>query len=111
MSGVVRLLLIWFIAAAVPLKGLAAVTMDGCGPGLTSPRPVWRAIVQHTTTSTPLMRAKDPVRRLRPAQAEAVNEVLQTASDPSTGHSAQREDEVQQLRSVLRRRSARARRG
>ena len=27
MSGVVRLLLIWFIAAAVPLKGLAAVTM------------------------------------------------------------------------------------
>ena len=33
MSGVIRLLLIWFIAAAVPLKGLAAVTMNGCGPG------------------------------------------------------------------------------
>jgi hypothetical protein len=33
MSRLVRLLLICIIAAAIPLKGLAAVTMLGCGPG------------------------------------------------------------------------------
>jgi hypothetical protein len=48
MSGVVRLLLIWFIAAAVPLKGLAAVTMGGCGPEHHSPREA-AATVAHAT--------------------------------------------------------------
>jgi hypothetical protein len=33
MSRVVRLLLICIMAVAIPLKGLAAVTMIGCGPG------------------------------------------------------------------------------
>jgi hypothetical protein len=33
MSRLVRLLLICIIAAAIPLKGLAAVTMISCGPG------------------------------------------------------------------------------
>jgi hypothetical protein len=33
MSRLVRLLLICIIAAAIPLKGLAAVMMIGCGPG------------------------------------------------------------------------------
>lgn len=33
MRGVVRLFLIWFMAAVIPLKGVAAVTTLGCGPG------------------------------------------------------------------------------
>jgi hypothetical protein len=33
MSRLVRLLLICIMAAAIPLKGVAAVTMIGCGPG------------------------------------------------------------------------------
>ncbi len=33
MRSLARLLLIWSLAVVVPLKGLAAVTMIGCGPG------------------------------------------------------------------------------
>lgn len=33
MSRLVRLLLICIMAAAIPLKGVAALTMIGCGPG------------------------------------------------------------------------------
>jgi hypothetical protein len=33
MRGVARLFLIWLLAAVVPLKGVAAVTTLGCGPG------------------------------------------------------------------------------
>lgn len=33
MRGVLRLFLIWFMAMVIPLKGVAAVTTIGCGPG------------------------------------------------------------------------------
>lgn len=87
MSGVVRLLLIWFIAAAVPLKGLAAVTMGGCGPGHHSPSQSGEVVQHATHVDSPDaqdLRLDDSV-----SATEAVNEVLQTALDPSTGHSAQ----------------------
>ncbi|MBN9203562.1 MAG: hypothetical protein J0H28_03605 [Methylibium petroleiphilum] len=88
MSGVVRLLLIWFIAAAVPLKGLAAVTMGGCGPGHHSPSQSGE-VVQHTTHVDSADAREDLRFDDSGSATEAVNEVLQTASDPSTGHSAQ----------------------
>jgi hypothetical protein len=86
--GVVRLLLIWFIAAAVPLMGLAAVTMGGCGPGHHSPGQSGE-VIQHATHVDAPDAHEDPRFGDSVSATEAVNEALQTASDPSTGHSAQ----------------------
>jgi len=88
MSGVVRLLLIWFIAAAVPLKGLAAVTMGGCGPGHHSPR-ASAEVVPHETHADSREVREDIRSGESGSAAEAVNEVSQTASDLSTGQSPQ----------------------
>lgn len=88
MSGVVRLLLIWFIAAAVPLKGLAAVTMGGCGPGHHSPR-ASAEVVPHETHADSHEVRENIWSGESGSAAEAVNEVPQTASDLSTGQSPQ----------------------
>lgn len=88
MSGVVRLLLIWFIAAAVPLKGLAAVTMGGCGPGHHSPR-ASVAVVPHEAHADSHEVREDIRSGESGSEAEAVNEVPQTAPESSTGQSPQ----------------------
>ena len=91
MSGVVRLLLIWFIAAAVPLKGLAAVTMGGCGPGHHSPR-ASAEVVPHEAHADS-REVREDIRSgdsgESGSEVEAVNEVPQTASESSTGQSPQ----------------------
>jgi hypothetical protein len=91
MSGVVRLLLIWFIAAAVPLKGLAAVTMGGCGPGHHSPR-ASAEVVPHEAHADS-REVREDIRSGESGESgsevEAVNEVPQTASESSTGQSPQ----------------------
>lgn len=88
MSGVVRLLLIWFIAAAVPLKGLAAVTMGGCGPGHHSPGASVEAVLHESHADFHDVR-EDVRSGESGSAAEAGNEVLQTASESSTGQSPQ----------------------
>lgn len=88
MSGVVRLLLIWFIAAAVPLKGLAAVTMGGCGPGHHSPGQSGE-VGQHVAHVDSHEASGDLGLDDSVSPTEAVDEALQAASDASTGHSAQ----------------------
>ncbi len=88
MSGVVRLLLIWFIAAAVPLKGLAAVTMVGCGPGHHSPSASVEAVPHETHADS--LEVRENVWTGEPGSAvEAVKEDPQTASELSTGQSSQ----------------------
>lgn len=84
MSGVVRLLLIWFIAAAVPLKGLAAVTMSGCGPGHHSSREA-NEIVQLETHGD-FHEVREDVRS---GNTGAGSQGVETVPDSSTGHSAQ----------------------
>jgi hypothetical protein len=84
MSGVVRLLLIWFIAAAVPLKGLAAVTMGGCGPGHHSPREA-AATVAHATHGD----VHEVRHELGSGNVGAGNQGVETGLDSSSGHSAQ----------------------
>jgi hypothetical protein len=84
MSGVVRLLLIWFIAAAVPLKGLAAVTMGGCGPEHHSPREA-AATVAHATHGD----FHEVLLELGAGNVVAGNQGAETGLDSSTGHSAQ----------------------
>lgn len=88
MSGVVRLLLIWFIAAAVPLKGLAAVTMGGCGPGHHSPRASVE-VVPHEAHADSREVRQDIRSGESGSEAEAVDEVPQTVSESSTGQSPQ----------------------
>jgi hypothetical protein len=91
MSGVVRLLLIWFIAAAVPLKGLAAVTMGGCGPGHHSPRASAEVVPHEAHAGS--REVREDIRSGESGEsgsaAEAVNEVPQTAPESSTGQSPQ----------------------
>jgi hypothetical protein len=84
MSGVVRLLLIWFIAAAVPLKGLAAVTMAGCGPGHHSPREAAEIVQLETHGDLHEVRGD-----IRSRDAGAGSQGVETVPDSSTGQSAQ----------------------
>ena len=88
MSGVVRLLLIWFIAAAVPLKGLAAVTMVGCGPGHHSPRASVDALPHETHAASHEVR-EAVGSGVSGSAVEAVDEVPPAASELSTGQSTQ----------------------
>lgn len=88
MSGVVRLLLIWFIAAAVPLKGLAAVTMGGCGPGHHSPRASVEVVPHEAHADSHEVRESIWSGETASA-AEAVNEVSPTVSELSAGQSPQ----------------------
>lgn len=84
MSGVVRLFLIWFIAAAVPLKGLAAVAMGGCGPGHHSSRGA--AEIVQLETHGDLHEVREDVRS---GDAGTGGQGVETVPDSSTGHSAQ----------------------
>ena len=84
MSGVVRLLLIWFIAAAVPLKGLAAVIMGGCGSGHYSSREAV-ATVAHATHGD----FHEVRHGLGSGNVGPGNQDVEAGLDPSTGHSAQ----------------------
>lgn len=84
MSGVVRLLLIWFIAAAVPLKGLAAVTMGGCGPGHHSPREAAATVADATHGDFHEVR-----HGLGSGNVGPGNQDVEAGLDSSTGHSAQ----------------------
>ena len=88
MSGVLRLFLICFIAVAVPLKGLAAVTMGGCGPGHDPPRQS-TALIQHTV-NVGFHGAHEDIRADSYGGAtQAMDAARQTVSDLSTGHAAQ----------------------
>lgn len=85
MTGLVRLILIWLIVAAIPLKGLAAMTMLGCGPaGHHSPRGS-AEVVQHQTNGDILEVRKG----VRADHAKAGNEGDESAANWSPDHSKQ----------------------
>lgn len=84
MSGVVRLFLIWFIAAAIPLKGLAAVSVGGCGPGHAAARGATE-VVQHETHGD----FHEVPADVRSDDAAAAYAGVESVADSARGHSAQ----------------------
>lgn len=52
MLNAAKLLLVWIMAVALPLKGLAAVTMAGCGPGHSGPATT-STQAQHSESASP----------------------------------------------------------
>lgn len=84
MTGLVRLILLWLIVA-IPLKGLAAVTMLGCGPaGHHSPRGS-AEVVQHET----ILDSHEDKRDVRVDPVKPGNEGDESAVNWSPDHSQQ----------------------